>query len=582
MRRYAALAALTGILVAGCTSGTSGGSGTSGTTDASSGNSAGGTLRLLYDRTVTTWDPQRLAGGAESAVALRTFARTLTGYPAGADGRADRLAGDLATDTGSTPDGGRTWVFTLRIGPAWEDGTPVTCADVRYGIARAFARDQLTGGLPYPSALLDVPTQPDPRGAPVPVYPGPYATTDPTATAAFDSAVTCAGQTLTLRLRATEPDFPHILALPVFAAHRADHDRGAAGTLDVFSCGPYRLEAPWEPGSGGRFVRNPAWTAASDPLRRAAPEVVDLREGIPVATIASRLAEDKQPDDTAVSLADLPVSTQAALLADPAIAARVSTPASGLVELLQPNFASTAMGNRAVRVAFATATDRTAFAAAYGPRVFTPAYAVLPAAVPGHVDSNPLGVPEAGDPVAARAALVAAGIALPVAVRVAYRGSAVADSAFAALKAGWEEAGFAVTLEAVPDPYYATVSAPEAAARFDVFRASWYPDYPEGVAVIPELFDSRLNLTSAGAGQDLGSFSDPTVNAAIDTSQATLDPAARAAAWAAVDASLVTAGVAVPLGERHRFFVRGSGVTAYGENPALGGWPDLAAIVVRS
>ena len=36
----------------------------------------------------------------------------------------------------------------------------------------------------------------------------------------------------------------------------------------------------------------------------------------------------------------------------------------------------------------------------------------------------------------------------------------------------------------------------------------------------------------------------------------------------------------IPLAERRRSFLRGSGVGGYAENPYLGGWVDLAAVSV--
>jgi hypothetical protein len=55
---------------------------------------------------------------------------------------------------------------------------------------------------------------------------------------------------------------------------------------------------------------------------------------------------------------------------------------------------------------------------------------------------------------------------------------------------------------------------------------------------------------------------------------------ARNEAWGALDVALVTSGDVVPLAERQRLLIRGSGVLAYQENVLLGGLPDLAAIEV--
>ncbi len=617
-------------------------------------HSAGGTVRLLYDKTVTSWDPQRMYAGPEGALALRMFSRTLTGYPAGGVGGVAALRGDLATDTGTPSDGGKTWTFTLRSGPTWQDGRPVTCQDVAYGIARSFARDQLPGGAPYPSTLLDIPSRIDASGREVPSYPGPYAAATAPASvgstasasvgstapasvgstapasvgstgtadsgsrsAEFDSAVSCQGATITIRLKVPVPDFPVIAALPVFAAFRQDHDRGGAGTFDVFSCGPYRLDGVWEPATGGRFVRNESWDRSADALRQGWPDVVDIREALPVETILQRLVQDKAPDNTAIGLTDLPASLHAGLLADSATRDRASNPFSGTVELLQPNVKSPVLENPVVRRALALATDREAFVAAYGGTVMTAASSALANGIPGHPadpsvasmrasaaasptgsapattstatdaptsatasPTTPMPTATATGPGAARAVLVGAGVALPVRIRVAYRSSGPADAAYAALKAGWERAGFAVDLTGMGDDYYRVVSRPDAGGQFDVFRRSWFADYPSGAAVLPELFDGRANLTDAGTGQDLGSFNDDAVNTAIEAAQIDPDPVTRAGAWAAIDAMVSDRGGQIPLAERRRFFLRGSAVAGYRENPYLGGWVDLADIAV--
>src|SRR5450631_1266866 len=118
---------------------------------------AGGTLYLLGQGPVGAWDPQRLNVGADMAFAGRVFQRTLTAWaPATRQDTLPALAPDLATNTGTVADGGKTWSFTLRDGDTWQDGKPVTCADVKYGISRTFATAQIIGGLTYALDFLDV------------------------------------------------------------------------------------------------------------------------------------------------------------------------------------------------------------------------------------------------------------------------------------------------------------------------------------------------------------------------------------------------------------------------------------------
>ena len=63
-------------------------------------------------------------------------------------GLSAKPAPDLATDLGTPSNGARTWTYHLRDDVFFEDGTPITAADVKYGIERSFA-PELPGGAPY-------------------------------------------------------------------------------------------------------------------------------------------------------------------------------------------------------------------------------------------------------------------------------------------------------------------------------------------------------------------------------------------------------------------------------------------------
>src|SRR5665811_943045 len=205
----------------------------------------GGTLYILRQGPVGMWDPQRLNVGADMAFAGRVFQRTLTAWaPATRQDTLPALAPDLATDTGKVTAGGRTWSFTLRNDATWQDGKPVTCADVKYGVSRSYATTQITGGLTYALDLLDVAYNPDGSST----YVGPY---DKTGQEAFDKAVTCSGQTITFKLARAVPDFNQVVALSAFAPVRSDKDRGAQSVTEIFSDGPYMLRGAWQVGKGG-------------------------------------------------------------------------------------------------------------------------------------------------------------------------------------------------------------------------------------------------------------------------------------------------------------------------------------------
>jgi len=281
----------------------------------------GGTLYMLRLGPVDSWDPQRLYVAADMAFAGRVFERTLTSWaPATEQDTLPDLVPDLATDTGTATSGGRVWRFTLRDGVTWQDGKPVTCDDVKYGVSRTFATAQITGGMANALALLDVPSNADGSST----YAGPYVRTGQ---GGFDKAVTCSGQAITFKLRKPVPDFNQLVALPAFGPVRADKDQGATSTTEIFSNGPYMLQGVWAPGNGATFVRNPHWDRTSDPVRQAHPSRIDFEEGIPVESAVSRIMTTAGLDSFAVTADSAPPALQNDIMFTPSIKASRPIPA---------------------------------------------------------------------------------------------------------------------------------------------------------------------------------------------------------------------------------------------------------------
>jgi peptide/nickel transport system substrate-binding protein len=535
----------------------------------------GGTLYMLRLGPVDSWDPQRLYVAADMAFAGRVFERTLTAWaPATDENALPKLLPDLATDAGAVTNAGKTWSFTLRGDAKWQDGKPVTCADVKYGISRTFATNQITGGPTYALALLDVPRNSDGSST----YAGPYAKTG---TPAFDKAVVCAGRTITFKLATPIPDFNQVLAMPSFGPVRSDKDRGAASSTEIFSNGPYMLRGPWVPSRGATFVRNPFWDSATDPIRGAHPGQIDFQEGIPVETAISRIMTTAGLDSFAVTADSAPPALQNNIMFTPAIRARSTNPRSPFVDYLVPNFTRPTMANVSVRQALAVATNREAYVTALGGDTAAEAtYAIINKSLPAHQDSNPLNVPPRGDAVRARALLQASGMALPVRITVAYRKGAIADKAMAALQQGWQDAGFLVTLVGLEKDYFTTIASVPNSSGYDVMWAVGSAEWPSGSSVIPSLFDSRVNLSASSSGQDYGRFTSAAFNAKIDAAALIPDASDREKAWGELDQELCSQVAAIPLTDEKSVFVHGAGVRSYVDNQALGGTVDLATVAV--
>lgn len=540
-------------------------------------DSAGGVVRLLSGEQVATWDPQRIANRHDAAFAGRLFQRTLTAYtPVDAAGRS-RLVGDLATDTGTPSADLRTWTFTLRDGPAWEDGSPVTCQDVRFGIARTFATDRVTGGVTDAVALLDIPRHPDGTST----FAGPYATGDAAkaGAAAFDDAVACERSTLTFRLAVPVPDFAAVVSQVAFGPVKSGHEPGS-DPFTVFSNGPYRLAGPWEPGTGGRFERNPGWRAESDPVRKAYPDEIDYAVGVSAQAIARDVLGDTEAGRNAVAVTPLPLELRQQVQTIPGLARRSIGAGTGMVEHLLPNVKSPVMSHPQARRALALATDRLAYVAALGgSATAVPVRSLIPGGLTAAHTQDPVGAPLSGDPLAARAQLARAGLGERVELRVAYRSGDAADRAMAALARGWDAAGFHTVLTGLDD-YFTQSAAPDAAAKYDVFWNVWAPTWDSAATILPPIFDARVNLTAAGTGRDLGSWSSPEVARAAAAAAEQGDRAAREQGWASLDQWLLGEVAYVGLAQRRSVHVAGSAIRNLSAMAPTGGDVDLAVLAV--
>ena len=149
----------------------------------------GGTLTLLtVQEELDHLDPQRNYSGEDLAFASGYLHRTLTAYEFSPHGEeATKLVPDLATDTGTPNADATSWSWTLKEGLTFEDGSKLTCEDLKYGISRTFATDVITDGPTYAISMLDIPKEEDGSS----VYKGPYVTKG-NDSAAFDKAVVCA------------------------------------------------------------------------------------------------------------------------------------------------------------------------------------------------------------------------------------------------------------------------------------------------------------------------------------------------------------------------------------------------------
>ena len=568
--RVAALASVMAMTLAACGGGDDEGKG-SGDTGSDGKPVKGGTLTLLtLADQLLHFDPQRNWTGEDLAFTSAYLNRTLTSYKYSTDpAEANTLVADLATDTGTPSEDASSWQFTIRDGATWEDGSPVTCEDVKYGVSRTFAADVITEGPQYAVAYLDVPKDKD--GASV--YKGPYISKG-NDTAAFDKAVTCDGNTITFNLAFPVPDFNFTVTLGFGAVPKAA-DTGEKYDDKVVSNGPYRVEE-YTKGSQLVLVRNENWDPESDPYRPAYPDKIVVKFGLDPSVIDQRLIQDAGADQQTTAYGD---SVQSANLAtvfkDDRFKDRRADEydAYGYYYAVNVNKLPNLKHRQAIAVALDRAQIRTiqggTFGGDLGDGVIKPN---LPADyAPSGMWTDMFGqeIPDTGDPELAKKLIEESGEPMP-AITFDYADTPERNKEAASMVASLGKAGIKVK----PNPieagqYYGIVFDPDKAN--EIIWGGWGPDWPNASTVIPELFTGE-------GGWNLSQVDDKAFNEKVQEAKTNLDRAAQSEQWKALNKEAMQNVWAIPTLFGRSQGLAGSKVkSASGENGNIYFWPPYTS-----
>ena len=486
----------------------------------------GGTLEFLtVQDQFQHLDPQRNYTGEDLAFASGYLQRTLTAYRFSPDGEeATELVPDLATDTGTPSDGARTWTFTLKDGVMFEDGTPITCEDIKYGVSRTFATGIITDGPTYAISMLDIPKEEDGSS----VYEGPYETEDNNV-AAFDKAVECPDdQTIVFHLNRPVGDFNYTVTLLAFSPVPKAADTGESYDDNIVASGPYRIET-YDKGNRLVLVRNENWDPATDDYRGAHPDRIVVNFAVESSIIDQRMIQDSGADQRPLPLGDsLQPQSLPTVFGSERFADRRVNDLDPYVRYIAIN--TQKVPNLEHRKAIAVALDREQLRTIQGGEFAGDlADGVIKPNLP--LDYAPSGmwtgllgveVPDGGDPEAAMEIIEASGEPMPR-LTYDYPQTPTNDKAAAALQASLAKADIRVRLNGIePGQYYGIVLNPERQGH--LASAGWGPDWSNASTIIPELF------TPSG-GFNLSRADDEEFTAKSDEAQAMTDREAQAEMW---------------------------------------------------
>ena len=216
------------------------------------------------------------------SLSQRPWIRGLYAYPAIPGAASTRPYPDLATAPPVISNGGKTYKVTIRTGAMWNTSPPrqVTAADALRGLERSCNPVQPFGGLPDFETLI----------AGYQDFCTKFAKLGASATTAqmksflasnAPSGVTVSGQTITYNLVHPASYFATMLSLDPFNPAPVESlnyvPASSAAAQHTIADGPYQVQS-YTPARSITYVRNPAWKASSDPIRKAYVDKIVVSE----------------------------------------------------------------------------------------------------------------------------------------------------------------------------------------------------------------------------------------------------------------------------------------------------------------
>ncbi|GGZ07748.1 ABC transporter substrate-binding protein [Streptomyces olivaceoviridis] len=494
----------------------------------------GGTLTVLNSQPQSDFDPARLytsGGGNVPSLVFRTL--TTRNRENGAAGT--KVVPDLATDTGRPNKDATVWTYTLKKGLKYEDGSPITSADIKYGIERSFA-PELSGGAPYLRDWL--------VGAAD--YQGPYK--DKKGLSAIE---TPDSRTIVFHLNKPEGEFPYLATQTQFTPVPRSKDTGTKYESHPVSSGPYKVVKNENDGEHLVLERNTQWSAATDEERKAYPDRIDVRSGLDSSVINQRLSASQGADAAAVTTdTNLGPAELAKVTGDKQLAARVGTGHFGYTDYLAFNPKVKPFDNPKVRQAVAYAIDRSSVVnAAGGSALAEPATTFLPNQKSfGYTPYDPFPAGKSGNPAKAKELLKQAGYSGGLTITLTHSNSKDFETSpeiATAVQDALKKAGIAVKLQGLEDNDYRD-KIHSVKTEPGLFLAHWGADWPSGGPFLAPIFDGR-QIVKDGANFNTGQLNDKSVNDEIDAINKLTDLDAAAQRWGALDKKIGDEALVVPL-----------------------------------
>ncbi|WP_066945611.1 ABC transporter substrate-binding protein [Streptomyces lushanensis] len=476
----------------------------------------------------------------------RLYGRTLVTFKPAAGKEGLEVVPDLATSLGKASPDAKTWTYTLRKGVKFQDGTEVTSKDVKYAIERSnFAPEALSNGPTYFKSYLVGGDK----------YKGPYKDKSPEG---LKSIETPDDYTITFKLNKPFADMDYLATFSQTAPVPQKADKGAEYVQNIVSSGPYKFDS-YSESSGATLSRNPEWDAASDPIRKALPDKIELKLNVNATTIDEHLLNDTITADAGGT--GLQSKTQPKVLVKATEKAKTDNPYAGALSYLAMNVNVKPFDNIDCRKAVQYAVDKAGAVNSIGGSVKgDPASTLIPPSVSGYKKFDLYATPgNKGDEAKSKAALTACGKPGGFKTTLTARADRPDEVTVATqIQESLKKVGITADIKTFPSDKYFTDFAGVPAwvhkNNAGLMMMAWGADWPSGFGFLDQIVNGAAIKPSGGT--NLMELNDPKINKALSEGIGTVDPAERTAAWGNVDQLVMENASVVPLFYRKNLLYR--------------------------
>ncbi|MFF9521692.1 ABC transporter substrate-binding protein [Streptomyces achromogenes] len=508
------------------------------------GARSGGTIIVYQEAGLSHLDPGQIYVADSGQVANLLF-RRLTQFQEDDKGNVT-VVGDLATDSGKSSEGGRTWTFTLKDGVKDENGNALTSADIRHTVERQYAKFIFDG----PTYLQTWLSGADYRKA----LPGGGFDGKHLPASVLD---TPDDKTVVFHFDQPRPDLPQTLAMAGYAVVPAKGDTKERYEKKPVATGPYKI-AENKAGKSLKLVRNTNWDPKTDAVRHQYVDGFDIQFGVTESTQTKRLIADEGDNKNAIQLTRGVDATQIQdVIKNPAANKRTVRGYQPYVMSLTFNLDR--VKDKKVREAVIYAVNSKSLIAgeggAYGgdvaPNLFAP---TLPGYEPTYDPYGRLKSPQ-GNLAKAKEILKdvpAAGKKLVF----AYANSEIGQRRKVAVEDALSKAGFDIVAKEVDAAsYYEQIGKLD--NPYDIYISGWGQDWPSPGTVVTPIYDGSQVFDGSS---NYSHVKDPKVDALIKKAL-TQQPAEAAKTWKEAHHYLLENVIpAAPLWYAKKFQLSGSHV----------------------